>query len=94
MTVIIAKILGYNPGETIGLFAGAQTISAVIGVGTDTIGTLGVSESEKQAWLNIIPVCYAVTYIYGTIGSAYILGTLGPKNAGWVGKSKTENPGT
>ena len=45
VTVIIAKILGYNPGETIGLFAGAQTISAVIGVGTDTIGTLGVSES-------------------------------------------------
>ena len=88
VTVIIAKILGYNPGETIGLFAGAQTISAVIGVGTDTIGTLGVSESEKQAWLNIIPVCYAVTYIYGTIGSAYILGTLGPKMLGGLEKVK------
>ena len=88
VTVIIAKILGYNPGETIGLFAGAQTISAVIGVGTDTIGTFGVSESEKQAWLNIIPVCYAVTYIYGTIGSAYILGTLGPKMLGGLEKVK------
>ena len=70
------------------MFAGAQTISAVIGVGTDTIGTLGVSESEKQAWLNIIPVCYAVTYIYGTIGSAYILGTLGPKMLGGLEKVK------
>ena len=64
VTVAIAKILGYNPGEAIGLFAGAQTISAVIGVGTDTINTLGVSAADKQAWINIMPVCYAVTYIF------------------------------
>ena len=49
VTVVIAKILGYNPGEAIGLFAGAQTISAVIGVGTDTINTLGASAADKQA---------------------------------------------
>ncbi|MCP9611064.1 aspartate-alanine antiporter [Coprobacter tertius] len=88
VTVVIAKILGYNPGEAIGLFAGAQTISAVIGVGTDTIGTLGNSPEEKKAWLDIIPVCYAVTYIYGTIGSAYILGTIGPKMLGGLEKVK------
>lgn len=45
-TYLIAKIMGYNAGMTIGLFAGAQTISAAIGVGTDTIGTLGIS-AEK-----------------------------------------------
>ena len=33
-TYLIAKIMGYNAGMTIGLFAGAQTISAAIGVGT------------------------------------------------------------
>ena len=69
-TYLIAKIMGYNAGMTIGLFAGAQTISAAIGVGTDTIGTLGISAEKQQEWLNIIPVCYAVTYIFGTIGSA------------------------
>lgn len=90
VTVVIAKILGYNPGEAIGLFAGAQTISAVIGVGTDTINILGASAADKQAWINIMPVCYAVTYIFGTIGSAYILGTLGPKLLGGVDKVRKE----
>ena len=37
VTIGIAKVLGYNAGMAAGLFAGAQTISAVIGVGTDTI---------------------------------------------------------
>lgn len=86
VTYIIAKILGYNPGEAAGLLSGAQTISAVIGVGGDTINTLSASPEEKKAWINIIPVCYAVTYIFGTIGSAYILGTIGPKMLGGLDK--------
>ncbi len=87
-TFLIAKLMGYSPGEAIGLFAGAQTISAVIGVGGDTISTLNASQADKTAWINIIPVCYAVTYIYGTIGSAYILGTLGPRLLGGIEKVK------
>ncbi|MDE6489918.1 MAG: aspartate-alanine antiporter, partial [Muribaculaceae bacterium] len=90
VTVIIAKILGYNPGEAVGLFAGAQTISAVIGVGDDTISTLGVSAADKKAWMDIIPVCYAVTYVFGTIGSAYILGNLGPKMLGGLDKVRKQ----
>lgn len=90
ITVAIGKILGYNPGETVGLFSGAQTISAVIGVGSDTISTLSASQADKTAWMNIIPVCYAVTYIYGTIGSAYILGTIAPKMLGGIDKVKKQ----
>ncbi len=86
VTYILAKLFGYNPGEAAGLLSGAQTISAVIGVGGDTINTLSASPEEKKAWINIIPVCYAVTYIFGTIGSAYILGTIGPKMLGGLDK--------
>jgi putative transport protein len=86
----IAVAFGYNPGEAAGLLSGAQTISAVIGVGGDTIQTLGVSAAEKKAWIDMIPVCYAVTYIFGTVGSAYILGNIGPKLLGGLEKVKAQ----
>ncbi|MDE5629657.1 MAG: aspartate-alanine antiporter [Muribaculaceae bacterium] len=90
VTVGVAKIFGYNPGEAAGLFAGAQTISAVIGVGDDTIKTLGASAADKQNWMDIIPVCYAVTYIFGTIGSAYILSYIGPMMLGGIKKVRQQ----
>lgn len=86
----VALCMGYNIGEAVGLLAGSQTMSAVIGVGTDTINSLGVSEAEKQQWISIIPVCYAVTYVFGTIGSAYILANLGPWLLGGLKKVKVE----
>lgn len=85
-----ALLFHYNVGETLGLFAGAQTISAVIGVGQDAIGNMTASAADKQAWQDIIPVCYAVTYIFGTIGSAWILGSLGPVMLGGLNKVRQE----
>lgn len=90
VTIITAKIMGYNVGETIGLFSGAQTISAVIGVGTDTMTSIGMSATEKARMTDMIPVCYAVTYVFGTIGSAYILANLGPALLGGIKKVKAD----
>ncbi len=90
VTTGVALALGYNAGEAVGLFAGSQTISAVIGVGEDTIRTLGISQAEKQNWMDMIPVCYAVVYIFGTIGSAYILSYIGPAMLGGLKKVKEQ----
>lgn len=80
---LAALILGYNAGEAAGLLSGSQTISAVIGVSTNTINSLGNIDAEaKASMLNIIPVAYAVTYIFGTAGSAWILASLAPKMLG------------
>ena len=89
-TIAMAKIMGYNVGETIGLFSGAQTISAVIGVGTDTMSAVGMSAADKKAMTDIIPVAYAVTYVFGTIGSAYLLANLGPLMLGGLKKVKAD----
>lgn len=88
ITWILALIMGYNAGEAAGLLAGAQTISAVIGVADDTINGLNISTEQKNNMINIIPVAYAATYIYGTAGSAWVLSSLGPKMLGGLEKVK------
>ena len=86
----VAVCMGYNVGEAVGLLAGSQTMSAAIGVGTDTINSLSASDADKQQWLSMIPVCYAVSYVFGTIGSAYILANLGPWLLGGLKKVRAE----
>ncbi len=88
ITWLLAILMGYNAGEAAGLLAGAQTISAVIGVAEDTINGLNISSSQKSDMINIIPVAYAVTYIFGTAGSAWVLSSLGPKMLGGLEKVK------
>lgn len=88
VTWILAKLMGYNAGEAAGLLSGAQTISAVIGVAGDTIQSLSISKEEQESMINIIPVAYAVTYIFGTAGSAWILASIGPRLLGGIDKVK------
>ena len=76
--VAAAKIAGYDIGSAAGLFAGSQTISASMGLATDAINRLGLAPDEAKKLLDAMPTAYAVTYIFGTIGSALILATLGP----------------
>ena len=84
----IALLMGYNAGEAAGLLSGSQTISAVIGVAGDTIRDFGLPADGQQKMLDIMPVAYAVTYIFGTAGSAWILARLGPRMLGGIDKVK------
>ena len=79
---VIALIAGFDIGSTVGLLSGANTISAVIGVATDTINQLPIGAAQKSGYLNNIPVAYAVTYIFGTAGTAWFLSSVGPKILG------------
>jgi putative transport protein len=79
---LCALVAGLDLGYAVGLYAGSQTISAAIGVATDQINRLGLPPDQAKAYLDAIPVGYAVTYIFGTIGSAIILAQLGPKLIG------------
>ena len=88
VTWLLALVMGYNPGEAAGLLAGSQTISAVIGVAEDTMTNMGLDEAQRQSYINIIPVSYAVTYVFGTAGSAWVLSSLGPKLLGGLEKVK------
>lgn len=90
VTWLLAKIVGYNSGEAVGLYAGSQTISAAIGVGQETIAGMDIPAAQKTMEQDIIPVMYAVTYVFGTAGSAWIVAFLGPTLLGGLKKCRQD----
>ncbi len=76
---VAAKLAGYNMGQAAGLLSGACTISAVLGVASSTMGQIGLTPDQHTAMIDAMPVAYAVTYLYGTAGSAWFLASIGPK---------------
>ena len=74
--------LGYNPGLAAGLAAGGLTQSAIIGVAQTSIGGLPQDAATLQQWSDLVPVAYAVTYIFGTIGAALYCSLVAPRLLG------------
>ena len=74
----IARAAGYDLGYAAGLYSGSQTISAAMGLSTDAINRLGLAADQAKAMLDGMPVAYAVTYMFGTVGSSIVIALVGP----------------
>lgn len=83
---VVALWLGLDPGQAAGMMAGASTASPVVGAAEDSIGNLNLSEENMKAMLEAIPVCYAMTYVFGTIGAVWLIGYVGPAMMGGLDK--------
>jgi putative transport protein len=76
---VVSRVFGYDPGTAAGLVAGSLTESAAIGTAMDTISRLAADEAARTAMTNNIPVAFAVTYLVGMTGAAWVLSQLAPK---------------
>ena len=76
--VVIARMAGYNMGYAAGLYSGSQTISAAMGLSTDAINRLGLAADQSKSLLDAMPIAYAVTYMFGTVGSAIVIALICP----------------
>src|SRR5438094_78757 len=76
--VAIVKFAGYDLGYAAGFYSGSQTLSAAMGLSTDAINRLGMAADQAKALIDSMPVAYAVTYMFGTVGSAIVIAVLGP----------------
>lgn len=76
---VVARAFGYDAGTAAGLVAGALTESASIGTAMDAISRLDLAEAERTALNNAIPVAFAVTYLVGVVGAAWVLSQLAPR---------------
>ena len=84
----VALWLGLDPGQAAGMMAGASTASPVVGAAEDTVATLPDSRERIDAMIESIPVCYAMTYVFGTLGAVWLIGYIGPWLMGGLDKVK------
>ncbi|MCD7137358.1 YidE/YbjL duplication [Limosilactobacillus balticus] len=71
-----------GPGIAAGVISGALTQSATVASSLQTIGSLPVSQSVKATYEAQLPVAYALTYVFGTLGVIIFLRDLAPKILG------------
>ena len=75
-------LLGYDAGTAAGFTAGSQTNSVTLGVAGDAISNLSLEAVAKKHLLDANAIAYAITYIFGTAGTIWILSSLAPKLLG------------
>jgi putative transport protein len=76
---IVARAFGYDAGTGAGMVAGSLTESAAIGTALDAIARLDATDAARTAMANHIPVAFAVTYLVGMTGAAWVLSQLAPR---------------
>ncbi len=90
LVILASHLMGYGNAVASGLFAGSQTVSASLGLLSDTVREMPLPDATRESMLLIIPACYAVTYVFGTVGSAWFLSNIGPRMLGGLDKVKEE----
>lgn len=71
-----------GPGVAAGIISGSLTQSATVASSLQTIGSLPVSKAIKATYEAQLPVAYALTYVFGTLGVIIFLRDIAPKMMG------------
>ena len=88
--MVVAFLVGWSlfsafkigPGIAAGVISGALTQSATVASSLQTIGSLPVNQSVRATYEAQLPVAYALTYVFGTLGVIIFLRDLAPKILG------------
>jgi putative transport protein len=75
---LIVKFVKYDLGYSAGFYSGSQTLSAAMGLSTDAINRSVTDPAQAKTMIDGMPVAYAVTYMFGTVGSAIVIALIGP----------------
>ena len=88
--MVVAFLVGWSlfsafkigPGIAAGVISEALTQSATVASSLQTIGSLPVNQSVRATYEAQLPVAYALTYVFGTLGVIIFLRDLAPKILG------------
>jgi putative transport protein len=80
--VVVAKVLGLDPGFAAGLVSGALTESPAMGTATEAINALPLPEDVRARYVAHIAVADAVCYLFGAAGMIAFVSNIAPKLIG------------
>lgn len=80
--IVVARVLGLDPGFAAGLVSGALTESPAMGTATEAINALPLPEDDRVRLVGHIAVADAVCYLYGAAAVIIFCSTVGPKLLG------------
>ncbi|MBK7413130.1 MAG: aspartate-alanine antiporter [Ignavibacteria bacterium] len=75
---LCAVLFGFDAGTGAGLFAGALTASAALGVAGDLVSKMPLTEAERQLLMSNMTSAFAASYFIGVIITTWFLSRMGP----------------
>lgn len=82
MALVVAHILGLDPGYAAGLLSGGLTQSPAMGTATEAIGGLGLADADRDRLIAHVAIADAICYVFGAIGMIWFCSVLGPRLLG------------
>ncbi|MFM8991098.1 MAG: aspartate-alanine antiporter, partial [Alphaproteobacteria bacterium] len=76
--VVVARVLGLDPGFAAGMFSGSTTESPAIGTAAEAIRALPIPQDRKSLLVGHIAVADALCYLFGALGVILMTTLVGP----------------
>ena len=76
--VTVARLFSFDAGMGVGMFAGALTASTSLGVASDAIGRLPITEEARQVLMSNLATAFATSYMIGMTLTVWFLSRMGP----------------
>lgn len=76
--LLSAALFGFDAGTAAGLFAGALTVSAALGVAGDAIARLPIPDVQRQVLESNLATAFAACYFIGMIVTTWFLSRIAP----------------
>ncbi|MBB3316696.1 putative transport protein [Rhizobium sp. BK181] len=80
--IVVATMLGLDPGFAAGLVSGALTESPAMGTATEAINALPLPDADRARFVAHVAVADAVCYVFGAVGVILFCSLVGPKLLG------------
>jgi len=82
VVVVLARLCGFNKGFAAGLGSGALTQTAMLGTAAGALSQLHLAPDQAAQYNSQMAVGFAITYIFGTVGTIIFVQSIAPRLLG------------